>query len=476
MARARAVMPETEEPTAPMATEGLPVVAILGRPNAGKSTLFNRLVRGRHAIVDSTPGVTRDRNIGVVEHEGRAMLLVDTGGFEDRDGSSLAVSVRAQAEVAAESAEAVVFVVDGRAGVNPEDRTLMDRLRRLRKPVLCAVNKLDTPALEASASDFFSLGVDELFPVSAAHGRGVGELFDRLIELLPEKGGGQALAAPDAVRLAVIGRPNVGKSSLVNRIVGYERAIVDAAPGTTRDSFDTPVRIGERDYVLVDTAGIRRRPRVHENVERVSVVRALHALERADIAALVVDVTEEISDQDARIGSYAWDRFRALVVVFNKIDAAPPGKRSEGPLLKELREHYPSFADVPGVALAARTGQGLEKLFPVLEGVIRAHRMELQTADLNRVLQEAAQAHTPPSVRGKQPRFYYAAQTGSAPPEITIFTNTKQPIPPSYERYLRNVFRQRFELFGTPLQLRFRARSESAGGRGRKPAGKMRRR
>jgi GTP-binding protein len=465
MARRRAAVPETAASAVAPVADGLPVVAILGRPNAGKSTFFNRLVRGRSAIVDSTPGVTRDRNIGLVDYEGRALLLVDTGGFEDADASTLAASVRAQADLAAESADAIILVVDGRAGVNPEDRTFMDRLRRLRKPLLCAVNKLDTPALEDSASDFFALGVDDVFPVSAEHGRGIGELFERLLELLPEKGEGQLLAPPDALRLAVIGRPNVGKSSLVNRIVGYERAIVDATPGTTRDSLDTPVTIGDRSYVLVDTAGIRRRPRVHENVERVSVVRALHALERAGIAALVIDATEAISDQDARIGSYAWDRRRALVVVFNKWDAVPADQRSEARFLRRLREQYPSFADVPGVAVSAHTGDGLRKLFATLEDVMRAHRMVLQTADLNRVLQEASQAHTPPAVRGKQPRFYYAAQTGNSPPEITVFTNTKQPIPPAYERYLRNVFRQRFELFGTPLQLRFRARTATGGRR-----------
>lgn len=436
---------------------GLPVVAILGRPNAGKSTLFNRMAGGARAIVHSAPGVTRDRNVGIAEHGGRRLLLVDTGGFEDTGGSALAASVRAQAELAAESADAILLVVDGRAGVNPEDRTLMDRLRRLHKPVLCVVNKLDTPALASAACEFFSLGVSEVFALSAAHGTGVVRLFDRLLELLPEQGRGEAVPA-EAVYLAIIGRPNVGKSSLLNRIVGYERAIVDAAPGTTRDALDIPVRIGDRDYVMVDTAGIRRRPRVRENVERIAVVRALRAIERADLAMLVIDATQEISDQDARIGSYAWERQRALVVVFNKWDAVPPQRRHEGEMLGELRRRYPSFVDVPGLAVSARTGECIERLFPVLEAVVRAHRCQLQTAEVNRALQEAVKAHPPPSVRGRQPRFYYAAQTRTAPPEITIFTSTRRPIPPAYERYLRKLFRQRFELSGTPLQLRFRLR------------------
>jgi GTP-binding protein len=477
MPRARHAAPAVEATAADdTVEEGLPIVAILGRPNAGKSTLFNRLVRGRQAIVDSTPGVTRDRNVGIVSHNGRFMLLVDTGGFEDRDASPLAASVRAQADFAAESADVVILLVDGRAGVNPEDRTLMDRLRRLRKPLLCAVNKLDTPAHEAAAADFFALGIEEIFPLSTAHGHGVAELFDRIVEILPESGTGTPVSVPGAIRLAVIGRPNVGKSSLVNRLAGYERAIVDATPGTTRDSLDTPIRVGGRDYVLIDTAGIRRRPRVHENLERLSVVRALHAIERAHVAVLVVDATATISDQDARIAGYAWERRRALVVVLNKWDAVPLERRDEGRLLAEIRDTYPSFGELPGVALSAKTGARVDRLFPLLEEVIGAHRQELQTADLNRALQDATRAHTPPSVKGKQARFYYAAQTGKAPPEITIFTNTDLAIAPAYERYLRNVLRDSFKLFGTPLQLRFRRRSGDRAGRDRKKEPHQRRR
>ena len=457
----------------PPITGGLPVIAIVGRPNAGKSTLFNRLVRGRNAIVDSTPGVTRDRNIGVFTWGDRSLLLIDTGGFEDRDASSLAASVRAQADLAAESADGIILVVDGRAGVNPEDRTLLNRLRRLRKPLVCAVNKLDTPQHDTETSEFYALGLDELFPVSTAHGRGVEELMDRVVQSLPDAGAGAA-AATEAIRLAIIGRPNVGKSSLVNRIVGYERSIVDSTPGTTRDALDTPFRRGDRDYVLVDTAGIRRRPRVQENIERVSVVRALHALERADVAILVIDAVDGVADQDARIAGYALERRRALMYVLNKWDAVPQERRQESKLIAAVCDQYPSFADLPGVALSAQTGERLNRLFPTLNRVIRAHRMQLQTADLNRVLQEATKAHTPPATRGKQPHFFYAAQTGTAPPEITIFTNSKLAIPSVYERYLRNVFRDRFELLGTPLQLRFRQRPSSRESRGRSARGKKR--
>ncbi|HYD50439.1 MAG TPA: ribosome biogenesis GTPase Der, partial [Terriglobales bacterium] len=290
----------------PVVTARLPVVTIVGRPNAGKSTLFNRLVPGQRAIVDPTPGVTRDRNIAPVQWDDRSFLLVDTGGFEDRDKTSLAESVRSQSAIASEESDAIVVLLDGRAGLHPDDRTLVERVRRLRKPIFYAVNKLDVPKHEDDMVEFYGLGIDEIFPVSAAHGRGVRDLFDRVVEVLPEPESESAGAG--AIRLAIIGRPNVGKSSLVNRLVGFERSVVDSTPGTTRDALDTPFRYGETDYVLVDTAGIRRRPRVHEHVERVSVVRALRALESAELAVLVVDAVEGMTDQDARISGYAWDR------------------------------------------------------------------------------------------------------------------------------------------------------------------------
>jgi GTP-binding protein len=300
--------------------------------------------------------------------------------------------------------------------------------------------------------------------------------MDRVVELLPEVGDSDVTPAVEGIRLAIIGRPNVGKSSLVNRSVGYERAIVDSTPGTSRDAVDTPFHLGDRDYVLVDTAGIRRRPRVQESVERISVVRALHAIERAEVAILVVDAVEGLADQDARIAGYALERRRALVYVLNKWDALPPERRSESKLLADVCDHYPSFSDLQGVALSARTGDRLARLFAALSRTIRAHRQQMSTPDLNRVLQDAVKAHTPPSTRGKQPRFYYATQTGTAPPEITIFTNSKSGIPSVYERYLRNVFRDQFRLLGTPLQLRFRLRPGGHEARGRPKATKKRRR
>jgi len=454
----------------------LPVVAIVGPPNAGKSALFNRLVRAPRAIVDSRPGVTRDRNIATAHWGERAFLLVDSGGFEEKATSSLAAAVRAQSVLAAEEADAVIALFDGRAGMSPMDRDLVQRLRALRKPVAYAINKLDTPARDAEAAEFFALGLPHVFPVSAAHGRGVAELMEQLLQRVPESMPAEAPAHAEAVvvrgpaSLAIVGRPNVGKSSLLNRLLGFERAIVDAAPGTTRDTLDTPFRHGDQQYILVDTAGIRRRPRVHVQVERASVVRALRALDRAEVAILVIDATEGMTDQDARIAGYAWKRGRALVFALNKWDAVLRAERNRARFLATLRDQYPTFGEVPVVFLSALTGAGVDELFPALEKLVAAHRREMRTVHLNEVLGAATHAQAAPSVHGQRPRFLYATQTGSAPPAITIFGSHPELVQPAYERFLANAFRHAFELYGTPLRLHFRrSPSSSVQGPKRKP-------
>lgn len=444
-----------DEVAAPVPPLRVPIVAIVGRPNVGKSTLYNRLARTQAAIVDAQPGVTRDRNIAPAQWGDRRILLVDTGGYEDVDRSAVAAAVREQSALASEEADAVIALFDGRAGLNPVDREFVQRLRGLGKPVFFAANKLDTGRLEDEAAEFYALGVGEVFPISAAHGVGVGELMDRVLAALPEDGGGAVAAAPGAVRLAIVGRPNVGKSSLLNRLVGFERSIVDATPGTTRDAIDTPFRCGERDYVLVDTAGIRRRPRVHEVVERASAVRALRALERAEAALVVLDAAAGITEQDARIAGYAWERGRAALLVINKWDAVPRAQRDRGTFARGIRERYPTLAALPTVFVSARTGVYLDELFPALERLVVAHRQRLRTVELNRVLESAAAQAAPPSVRGRRPRFYYATQTRTAPPTITVFTSNPALVQPVYERYLLNTFRAAFALDGVPLRLRF---------------------
>jgi GTP-binding protein len=435
----------------------MPTVAIVGRPNVGKSTLFNRLARSQRAMVDSQPGVTRDRNIARVRWDSAEFLLVDTGGFEDADRSPLAAAVRAQGALAGEEADAVIAVFDGREGLNPVDRELVRQLRTLRKPVFYAVNKLDTPAHDDAAAEFFALGLGEVFPISVAHGRGLDALMERLVEQFPTATPVEPPAA-SAITLALVGRPNVGKSSLLNRVVGYERAIVDATPGTTRDAVDTPFQHGDQHYVLVDTAGIRRRPRVHQHLERASVVRALRALERAEVALLLIDATEGMTDQDARIAGYAWERGRALLLVINKWDAVARERRDRTAFQAQIREHYTTLADVPCVFVSALSGQGVQTIFPALGRLVAAHRTQMRTVEVNEVLGAATRAQAPASVHGKRPRFFYATQTGSAPPVITIFTSAPECVQTAYERYLANEFRASFHLYGTPLRLRFRPR------------------
>jgi GTP-binding protein len=438
----------------------LPVIALVGRPNTGKSTLFNRLTRSRRALVAPTPGVTRDRNMGVAMLDGRRLLVIDTGGFEADEREELSRAVRAQAMLAAEAADAVIVVVDGRAGLNPLDRMLLERLRALRQPLLVAVNKVDTPKQADLVGEFYALGIEPLYAISAEHGGGVDELVTDLLTQLPEPEPTEAAgAAPTSV--AIIGRPNVGKSSLLNRLVGYERAIVDATPGTTRDALDTPITHGGREYLLVDTAGVRRRPRVQQHVERASVVRALRALERAEVALLVVDAVEGMTEQDARVSGYAWERGRALVLVVNKWDAV--ARRDARAFAQRVDERYPSLAVVPKVFVSALTGRGAARIWDAIEAVARQHRVRLPTAKLNQVVGRAVAAQAPPMVKGGRVRIFYATQTAYAPPTVTLFCSNPQCVAPAYERYLANQLRAAFGLEGTPLRLKFRARRDDVG-------------
>ena len=457
---ARGAAPSTDPPL-PRAEEieNLPVLALVGRPNTGKSTLFNRLTRSRRALVAPQPGVTRDRNIAVARWDERRFLVVDTGGFEADEHEPLNQAVRQQALVAAGAADVVVAVLDGRAGVNPLDRMLIERLRGLRQPVLVAVNKIDTGKQDDLVHEFHVLGIDPLYPISAEHGLGIDTLLEAVLARLPERGapvpepGGEAATA-----IAIIGRPNVGKSSLLNRLLGFERAIVSDMPGTTRDALDTPLRRGEREYLLVDTAGVRRRPKVQEHIERASVVRALRALERAELALLVVDAVEGMTEQDARVAGYAWERGRALVLLVNKWDAAPAETRDAKAFAERIDRRYPSLAVVPKLFISARTGRNLERIWTAVERVAAAHRVRLPTAKVNAVIERAGRLQQPPMVRGVRPKLFYATQTATAPPTVTVFCNAPDRIAVSYERFLLNQLRAEFGLDGTPLRLRFRPR------------------
>ena len=458
-----------------MAPSALPVVAIVGRPNVGKSTLFNRLVRARRAIVDDTPGVTRDQVVVRASHEGRGFVCVDTGGFladTPRDPEALAALVRAQALAAIEDADCVVCVLDGAAGLAPADRDTVRLLARAKKPVLFVVNKIDTPGHELRVAEFHAAGIDRLFPVSAAHARGIGELLDAVVACLPADVGTEP--EPAATRLALVGRPNVGKSSLLNRLLGETRALVAPEAGTTRDTTDTPVRIDGRPWVLIDTAGIRRRGRASDPLERHGAVRALGVIERADLLCVVLDATEGMTDQDARLIGRAWDAGRGVVLLANKWDLLRGPGRDVAPFRRAIAAAHPAFAGLPILCVSAHTGEGLAGLFGVLAQVERGYRVTMPTPELNRVLRAAVAAHPPPGRDGRPIRLFYVTQTGSAPPEATVFASTPARVPEAYRRYLRTRFCEAFGLVGVPLRVRFRARREEAvsgprsGGRGRR--------
>lgn len=440
----------------------LPVVALVGRPNTGKSTLFNGLTRSRRALVAAQPGVTRDRNVGVAEYGGRRFLLVDTGGFEDTEEHEIGRAVRGQAVIAAEQADVVIVVVDGRAGVSPHDEALLERLRAIDRPMFVAVNKIDTIVQEHLPADFYSLGVDRLFPISAEHAVDIDVLMDAVVERLPEAPAANGVPAIRRTAVAIIGRPNVGKSSLVNQLLGYERAIVTDIPGTTRDALDTPLTHEGREYLLVDTAGIRRRPKVHEHLERASVVRAFRALERAHVGLLVIDAVEGLTEQDARVAGYAWQRGRALVCLVNKWDAVEKGKRDRSVFTAKAEERFPSLAVIPKLFISALTGSGVQKIWKSIDMVVEAHRARIPTPELNRVLQEAIRRQAPAAVRGRRPRLLYAAQTATGPPTIMIFGSAEERISRTYRRYLANQLREAFPLEGTPLVLIFKARDRKA--------------
>ena len=436
-----------------------PLVAILGRPNVGKSTLFNRLAGRRLALVQDVPGVTRDRHYADAEWQGRPLALVDTGGFIPDEKSGLAAQVRAQAELAAAEADVLLMVVDGRSGPMAADESLARALRRTGKPLLLVVNKLDTPAIaETGTADFYRLGIPEVFGVSAEHALGLGSLLDAVVARLPPPGeaaGEPPPEEPPPVRLTILGRPNVGKSTLLNAIVHEERVVSSPEPGTTRDPIDTTLVHGGRRFVLTDTAGIRRRKAVGEGVEKLGVLAALRSMERADVAVLVLDGTEPGVDQDARLAGLVAERARALLVVVNKWDLVEKDPRTEKRTREELKWTLKFVAYAPIVFVSALTGAKVEKVLDLAAELQDTFRLRIPTPALNRLLAEVVDAHPAPIVDGRPLRLYYIAQVGTAPPAFAVTTNRPEKVPEAYKRYLSNRLRETFGL-RVPVQLFFR--------------------
>jgi len=458
------------------ASRGLPVVVLVGRPNVGKSTLFNRLIGARRAIVDDAPGVTRDRLVAPASHAGRTFLCVDTGGFlaeTPQDRGTLVAQVRAQTLAAIEQADCVVCVFDGQSGLGPPDREMVDVLRRSGKPTLFVAQKIDTPRHEPLVSEFYAAGADHVIAVSAEHSRGLTALRDAVVAALPP-GSGVTAETAGGTRLALVGRPNVGKSSLLNRLLGTERAIVAPEPGTTRDAIDTPLTVGGRSYVLIDTAGIRRRARVTEPLERHGAVRALGTLVRTDLVLVVLDAQEGMTDQDAHLVGRAWDAGRGIILVANKWDLLPRERRDRRTFQAALAAAHAAFADLPLLPVSAKTGEGLSGVFPLVAQVERAYGATLATPALNRALAAAVAAHAPPSPGGRPLRFLYATQTGRRPPAISIFGSAPGSVPRAYARYLASQLSATFRLVGVPLRLDFRARRPE--GQRARPRGVRRRR
>jgi GTP-binding protein len=451
----------------------LPLVAIVGRPNVGKSTLFNRLIGKPQAIVDDLPGLTRDRNYAEGEWAGRSYRLIDTGGIESAPGSSLESNVRAQSRLAVTEADAVIFLFDGKAGLNPLDRDIVNELRQANKPVFFAVNKLDSRQRADNLYEFYAFGLDRLYSISAEHGLGVPDLMDDVMRDFPpdaENAGdeqGELENHAEPTRVAIVGRPNVGKSTLINRLLGFERSVVDATPGTTRDSLDTPFELLGEPCVLVDTAGIRRKARIDNRVERFSVSRSLRAVERGDLIIHVIDGPEGVTDQDAQILSYAIQCGKALVLAVNKWDLVSKNGVTVEKYREEVKYRLSFLESAPVVFISAATGHGVRKLLETGARVLKVYSRKVSTSSVNQALQRIVRAHSVPLYRGKTVKFFYATQTGTRPPTFTLFVNLPKAVPESYQRYLIGQLRQSLGFEHAPMRLNFRARREEQRGKRR---------
>jgi GTPase len=474
--------------SSPAPSISLPVVAIVGRPNVGKSTLFNRLVGERLAIVEDLPGTTRDRVYGTGDWNGREFTLVDTGGLELEPGTQIEARVQDQARVAMQEADVILFVVDAAVGLAPLDHEVADRLRRTSKPVILVINKADNPRLEQQGAEFYALGMDPAITISAQHGRSTGDLADMVVDALPPAP--PPLPAPDWTddalspddlaelaetemgppRVAIVGRPNTGKSTFVNRVLGEERMIVSDVPGTTRDPVDTTVVVDQEPMILVDTAGIRRRGSVQRGIERYSVLRSMKAIDRADVAVVMTDATEGYTAQDAHVVGHVLEAGRGIVLVINKWDAVEKDGHTADAWLGVLRREAPYLAWADIVFASAQTGQRVERILREARRVAEERYRRVPTADLNRVVTDAVRAHPPSHVRNRLGKVLYATQVAVAPPTFVIFVNDPELIHFSYRRYLENRIRDEYGFLGTPIRLIFRAReSEAAARRSARP-------
>lgn len=438
--------------------QALPVVAVVGRPNVGKSTFFNRILGRRQAIVEDIPGVTRDRNFAQAEWAGHHFFIVDTGGLETDTDEPMAAAVRRQVMAAIEEADVLVFVVDGKTGPHPVDERIAEILRRSNRPVVLVVNKMDKLPADLGHHDFWVLGLGEPHPVSALSGRGSGDVLDAIVSRLPETPA--ELVEDDTLHVAVIGKPNVGKSSFVNRLLGEERMVVTDVAGTTRDSVDTPLRYHGRTLMFIDTAGLRRQSRIGEGLEYYSALRTARAIERADVCLLLIDATEEVHVQDLRVAEKAWAAGCGLIIVANKWDLVDKDESTAAAYERHLRERAPTLRWVPVIFTSALSGQRVQRTLDLILEVEAERSRRIPTHEVNEVVQGLVEKQPPPHHRGQQVKILFATQAETEPPTFVIFTNLPKGIPEHYVRYLKNGFRNRWGFLGAPLRLRFRSRRE----------------
>ena len=439
----------------------LPVVAVVGRPNVGKSTLFNRLIGQRLSIVDDTPGVTRDRIYAKCDWAGREFMLVDTGGIEPASDDRILVQMRRQAQIAIDSASVIILVTDLKCGVTANDYDVASMLQKCGKPVVLCVNKCDRPGNpEPEFYEFYNLGLGDPVEVSSVHGYGTGDLLDRVAENLPKSD--ESPADDDSVKVAVIGKPNVGKSSLINAVSGQERAIVTDFAGTTRDSTDTLVENSFGRYTFIDTAGIRRKSKIYENIEHYSVLRSYMAVDRADVAVIVIDAEVGFTEQDSKVAGYAHEQGKGCIVAVNKWDAVEKDGDTMNEFTKDLRKNLGFMDYVPFVKNKKKTGQRLNKLFDLINAVHQNNSMRIPTGRLNEILSYATERVQPPSDKGRRLKIYYMTQPSSNPPTFVVFVNSAELFHFSYRRYLENQIREVFGgLSGTPIRFIVRERDSS---------------
>lgn len=437
-----------------------PIVAIVGRPNVGKSTLFNALAGDNISIVKDTPGITRDRIYTDVSWLDMNFTLIDTGGIEPESKDIILSQMREQAQIAIDTADVIIFLVDVKQGLVDADSKVADMLRRSRKPVVLAVNKVDSfNKYMADVYEFYNLGIGEPFPVSSVNKLGFGELLDEVASYFDKEAAGWE--EDDRTKVAIVGKPNVGKSSIINKLIGENRVIVSDIAGTTRDAIDTEITRGGKEYVFIDTAGLRRKNKVKEELERYMIIRTVAAVERADIVVLVIDATEGVTEQDAKIAGIAHDRGKAVIVAVNKWDAVEKDNKTVNEFTQRVRQVLSFMAYAEVIFISAVTGQRLGKLFDMIDAVNENHSMRVATGVLNEIMAEAVALQQPPSDKGKRLRLYYITQVAVKPPTFVIFVNDKELMHFSYTRYLENQIRETFGFVGTPLKFIIRERKEN---------------